>query len=103
MRDLIPYGMTLTVAVKLLERLDPCEIVAEAETRRLTQSYGTQPHFVGSSTKLTEVVARIRKKISNSNEIAVLPSIGKLYVLALISLEAAEDWQIMEIYRRATV
>jgi len=99
-RDLIPYGMTLTVAVKLLEGLDTCEIVAEAETRRLTQSYGTQPHFVGSSTKLTEVIARIKKKINNSNEIGVIPSIGKLYVLALFSLEAAEDGQIMAIYQR---
>ncbi|WP_336971420.1 hypothetical protein [Sphingobium aromaticiconvertens] len=100
-RAFIPYGVTLAAAVTFLESLDPSEIAAEVETRKFVRSCGTQVHFVGSSARLTESMSKIKEKLSNSSEFGSLPSVGKLYVVALISLEAAEDRQLMDAYHRA--
>lgn len=99
-RDFIPYGVTLAVAVTLLATLDPSDIAAEVETQKFARSCGTHVHFVGSSARLVDTVAKIKRKLRDSNEFSVPPAAGKLYVAALISFESAEDKQLLDAYRQ---
>ncbi|CAN5503972.1 hypothetical protein BH10PSE12_BH10PSE12_08590 [soil metagenome] len=97
-RDFIPYGATLAVALAFLATLDPCDIAAEFETQKFARSCGKQVHFVGASARLVDAMAEIRKKLRDSAEFATPPSVGKLYVVSLILLESAEDRQLLDAY-----
>lgn len=102
LRDFIPYGVTLAVAVSFLDRLDACDIAAELERRKFVRCLGTRPRFVGSSGQLANRVGQLRTKLKESNEFAKLPSVAMLYIVALLSLESAEDEQLIEAYHRTT-
>ena len=99
-RDFIPYGVTLSVALAILETLEACDVAAELDTQRCRHSIGDRVRFVGSSVALVETVRRIADKLVQSGEASAPPRSGVLYAAALGSLAAAEDRQIVEAVRQ---
>ncbi len=100
LRDFIPYGATFSVAVALLERMDPDDIAAELETHFCLQCAGDKTCFVGSSAELAEIMHMVCESLVQSDRFAQSPPIGKLYIVGLASFRAAEDKDLAEVYRR---
>ncbi len=99
-RDFIPYGATLSVAVALLDRLAASDIAAELETRTCQHLAGDIVRFVGGSNELGAVMQRVAKRLELSDQLGYRPPIGKLYIVGLVSFGAVEDSQLVEAYRR---
>jgi hypothetical protein len=97
-REFIPYGTTLSVAVLLLERLDADEVAAEFGTSACQASAGDQVRFVGCSTELADVMARVCERLTASDRFGQSPPIGRLYLVGLATLRAAEDKELREAY-----
>ncbi|RJG53162.1 hypothetical protein D0Z70_17230 [Sphingobium terrigena] len=100
LRDFIPYGATFSVAVALLERMDPDDIAAELETRSCLQCTGDKTCFVGSSAELAEIMQLVCERLVASDRFAQSPPVGKLYVVGLASFRTAEDKDLAQAYRR---
>jgi hypothetical protein len=96
MREFIPYGVTLSVAVAVLEMQDACEIAAELEAPRCRQCVGAGIRFVGSSYGLVDACTRIVENLIEAQEIAAPPRMARLYVAALGALTSADDQQIRQ-------
>lgn len=100
-REFIPYGMTLTVAVALLDRLGANDFAAELETVACDRLAGDLVRFVGCSTGLAEVVQRICERLAASDQLGHSPAIGRLYIVGLVAFGLAEDDELMAAYRSA--
>lgn len=99
-RDFVPYGTTLSVAVALLERLDTDDIAAELETRTCRQCAGDIVRFVGSSKELALIMRGVTERLEASEQIAGRPPIGRLYIVALVSFGSVEDVELADAYHR---
>lgn len=97
-REFIPYGTTLSVAVLLLDRMDVDEVAAELETNACQASIGVHVRFVGCSTELADIVGRICERLTASDRFGHSPPIGRLYVVGLATLHAAEDKDLRNAY-----
>ncbi|BAI99051.1 MULTISPECIES: hypothetical protein [Sphingobium] len=100
LQNFIPYGVTLMVAVAILEGQDACDVVAELEEQRLHHCIGDNIRFVGSSTALIDATKRVSDKLLNRHECPSAPQMGHLYIIALLSLASAEDRQLVEAFER---
>lgn len=98
--DLIPYGTTLFVAIALLDQLDCSELAAELESPHCAELAGDLTCFVGFPQQLAQVVDRVSRRMDASNEYSAIP-VGKLYIVGILALIAAEDGQILQAYRAA--
>ena len=98
-RDFIPYGMTLSVALTILEMQDACEVAAELETARCKHGLGSNIRFVGTSAPLVDATRRICDKLLDSDEVSSAPKNVELYAAALGCLCAAEDELIFKAFR----
>jgi hypothetical protein len=96
MREFIPYGVTLSVAVAVLEMQDACEIAAELEAPRCGQTVGPDIRYVGSTYGVVDACARIAEKLIEAQEVAAPPRMARLYAAALGTLTSADDQQIRE-------
>ncbi|WP_313802603.1 hypothetical protein [Sphingobium sp.] len=100
LQDFIPYGVTLMVAVAILECQEVCEVAAELDARRWHHCVGDNIRFVGASTALIDAARRVSDKLLMQQEISTSPQTGHLYIVALFSLAAAEDRQLVEAFGR---
>jgi hypothetical protein len=98
-RDFIPYGATLSVAVLLLDRLGVEDIAAELETRACDQLAGDIERFVGCSNELANVMRRVVERLEASEQFGCKPPIGKLYIVGLVSFKVVEDGELTDAYR----
>lgn len=96
MREFIPYGVTLSVAVSVLEMQEACEIAAELEAPRCRQCVGPGIRFVGSTYGLVDACTRIVEKLITAQEVPAAPRMARLYVAALGALTSADDQQIRQ-------
>lgn len=99
--EFIPYGLTLYVAVQLLTRCDPSDIVAELESAACAALAGKIIRFVGTSPTLMNLTEEIEARLETSEESATLPEIWKLYNVALLILQMTEDEEVIQAYRVA--
>lgn len=97
-REFIPYGTTLSVAVLLLDRMDADEVAAEFETNTCQAGIGSQVRFVGCSTELAGIMGRICERLTASERFGPSPPIGRLYIVGLATLRAAEDKDLRDAY-----
>lgn len=98
-RDFIPYGLTLSVALTVLEMQDPCEVAAELETARCKHALGNNIRFVGTSPALVDSAKRVTDKLLESCEVSSPPKNVELYAAALGCLASAEDELIFKAFR----
>lgn len=98
--DFIPYGLTLSVAVAVLEKQAPEDVIAELETLRCKRALGSQVRFVGSSPDLAEATRRIADRLLASDHIASAPRTGFIYAAALGTLISTADDEIVSVARR---
>lgn len=94
--ELIPYGATLYVAVALLSRLPPQELVGEREVLACARLSGDRTYFVGFSHVIAHLTQALREGAQHD---ATGLSVARLYMLGLLAFEGAEDREILAIYR----
>lgn len=93
--EFIPYGVTLYVAIALLERIDISILVDELTCGEWTVFAGELVHFVGTSPALSAATDRIAERLAASDLVYPLPQTWKLYIVALQCFRAAEDDEIL--------
>lgn len=102
-REFIPYGTTLHVAMRILDGCDPAEIVAELESPLCGALGGPSFRFVGTTSRLTNIVDRIASRLIESGECGGGVATWRLYNVALIMFLACEDRELQSAYRRAAL
>ncbi len=100
-RDLIPYGMTLYVAMAVFARLDTSEQSAELGSLQCARLMGRTDHFVGFSHELRSLITRILSELAKSDQVPERPKVSSLYVAGMIALAGAEDSELRRAYRQA--
>ncbi len=98
-KDFIPYGMTLAVAVTLLDRLDSAEIAAELARLPVRRIDGPHVRFVGGSARIADVARTIAARLEASGDVAAAPAIGRLHGAGLLCFESAEAAELERAYR----
>jgi len=98
--DLIPYGLTLTVAIALLESRGADEVFETLQERSFHICLGEETRFVGTTIQLTQVMARIAARLAESREFSQAPKIGQLYLAAILPAMSAEDQELLDAHRR---
>jgi hypothetical protein len=97
-RDLLPYGLTLRVAVELLASRPIEEIVGEISDEELTVFAGKEIRFVGTSPELADLTAQIIADLAASEELGKSPPTWHLFLAALSYMRSAEDRTIRRTY-----
>jgi hypothetical protein len=82
-RCLLAWGTTLHVAVAHLDTVSAEAVVASlAELPGLGLS-GSEAHFLGAPTSLSEIATRIARRVSEHPPGRALPELGQVYIVAL--------------------
>jgi hypothetical protein len=97
--DLLPYGMTLRVAVAMLERMATEELLAELDCDELATFSGANTHFVGTSPRLAVLAAAQLDRLRAAGPSGAVLQTGQLYVAALVAMRAAEARPLTPTYR----
>lgn len=99
--EFIPYGLTLYVAMQLLARCDPCDIIAELETLACAALAGNIVRFVGTSHTLSTLTDQVSARLTVGEACATAPEVWKLYNVALLLFQMAEDEEVQRAYHVA--
>jgi len=99
LREFVPYGLTLSVAVAILDRQEPWDVMAELAGARCRACMGVHIRYVGSSMNTARLVAQIGARLIANNELAAPPKAIQMYVAALLCLSSAENYEIVEAYQ----
>ena len=102
-RDLIPYGMTLYVAMALFARLDASEQSADLGSPQCARLAGRTVHFVGFSYELRSLITRILSELARSGQVPEPPKVSRLYVAGMMALAGAEEPELLRAYRQACI
>jgi hypothetical protein len=100
-REFIPYGTTLHVAISILDRCDPSEIAAELESPLCGQLGGPSYRFVGTTSRLADIVDRVGRRLIESGECGAGVATWRLYNVALIMFLTSEDRELQIAYKTA--
>ncbi|WP_454884356.1 hypothetical protein [Sphingomonas oryzagri] len=92
--EMIPYGVTLHVAMTLLARTVTGDWLDEADERIASQWKGARTCFVGSSYRIAEMTAGIAAARVADDQPPV--PVALLYLLALRCFEMATDHELMD-------
>lgn len=96
--DLLPYGLTLRVAVALLAARPIEEILGEVTDEELAAFAGKEIRFVGTSPNLAEITAQIIEDLAASGELDKIPPTWHLFIAALSFMRSSEDRSIKRVY-----
>jgi hypothetical protein len=100
LRDFIPYGETLAVAIALLEAQPPCEVAGELASTLCKQGLGDNIRFVGFSPEVAELTKRISENLLAAGETSSAPKVVSIYTAALTTMKSADDREILRAHRR---
>lgn len=103
LREFIPYGLTLSIAVAVLDRQEPCDIASEIASPRFKKCLGTNIRYVGSSMTTARIITQIADTLVESNEFAAPPKVVHMHLVAVLFLSSAEDEEIIGALRRSDV
>ena len=101
-REFIPYGMTLYVAMSIVDSSDPADIAAELESPDCEVLGGTSRRFVGATTRLAELVERTGKRLAESGQYGRPVATWRLYNAGLSLLLSLDDAELQAIYESAS-
>jgi len=96
--DLLPYGITLYVAMRLLEIGPVDEVIGDMISPELTSLGGREVRLVGTSPDLAETTKRIADRIVETESLYPPPQTWKLYLAALMGFRSSEDGRIVKTY-----
>lgn len=99
-RRFIPYGVTLTVAMLLIEALDGAELSDEISAPAVNRLTGRFEHFVGASPSLARAAAKMLDQVEVSPDGGPAITVARLLVTAIALMSASEDSEIARAYRR---
>lgn len=99
--DFIPYGMTLNVAITLLDRLDDAEVAAELASPASARMAGDIVRFVGFSPRLADLMTQIVLRMERSLEMGVRPTRARLAMAGLSCFLSADEQELALAYARA--
>lgn len=94
-REFLPYGVTLHVAVMLLERMETAELAAEVADPRCDQLAGTAVRFVGSPSQLADLTRSLMERIDTCGVPSSVAAVGRLYLAGLLVFESSEDKDVL--------
>ena len=97
--DLLPYGMTLNVAMRLLEIGPIDEMIGDMISPELLSLGGPEVKYVGTSPDLAETTKRIADRIVETDCFYPAPQIWKLYLAGLMGFRSSEDGRIVKTYQ----
>ncbi len=96
--DLLSYGATLHSAMVLLANASDEDLVAEILRAEIPTFGGTQIRYVGTSQTLSDVMATLTARISETGVVHPAPQSWKLFIAGLCSMQSAEDRDIRRAY-----
>ncbi|MBB3957108.1 hypothetical protein [Novosphingobium sediminicola] len=97
--DLLPYGMTLLVAVALLHECD-AEVQADEVLDPELERYGGRIiRYVGTTSALSGLVGAIGGNIEQTGRIYPIPPVWKLFLAALVHMESARPERLAGCWR----
>lgn len=99
-RRFIPYGLTLTVAMLLIEALDGAELSDEVHAPAVNRLAGRIEHYVGASPSLAQAAAKMLDQVEASPDGGPAMTVARLLVTAIALMSASEDSEIARAYRR---
>lgn len=97
--DFLPYGTTLFIAVDLFHRYAMDDLIAELLDPQLDRLGGRKVRHVGTSIALAGLVDDIVEAVGHSEAIHPLPQVWRLYLSALVHMQASEDIKIIRCFR----
>lgn len=100
--EFIPYGMTLYVAMNILDASDPADVAAELESPGCEELGGTSRRFVGTTSLLAEMVERTGQRLADSGQYGRPVATWRLYNAGLSLLMGLERSELQTIYRKAS-
>lgn len=92
--EMIPYGVTLHVAMSLLARAVVGDWLDEEDERIVSRWKGARTCFVGSSYRIAEMTAEIAAARAADDQPAI--PVALLYLLSLRSFEMATDRELVD-------
>ncbi len=100
-RSLIAWGTTLHVAVEHLSTLSTTEIIEQMKAHELDCLGGAEEHHVGASNRLWDVATSITERVQETSPGGRQPSLGTIYLIALIQVPKAGKSDLMSAFDRA--
>ena len=98
--DFIPYGLTLSVAIAILESRGADDVFETLQERRFHVCLGKETRFVGTTIQLTQIMTRIAARLAESREFSQATKLGHLYLTAILLATSAEDQELLDAHRR---
>jgi hypothetical protein len=95
--DFIPYGLTLSVAIAILESRGADDVFETLQERRFHVCLGEETRFVGTTIQLTQIMTRIAARLAESREFSRATKLGHAAILLAMS---AEDQELLDAHRR---
>lgn len=89
--DLLPYGMTLLVAVTLLHERDVEEQALELLEPALVRYGGRIIRYVGTSSVLSDLIRKIAEDATRMGGLLSSPPAWKMFLAALAHMESVPD------------
>ncbi|MGB3931233.1 MAG: hypothetical protein WBL20_20005 [Sphingobium sp.] len=97
--DFLPYGTTLFIAVDLLHRCASEDLIAELLDPQIDRLGGRKVRHVGTSNTLSRLVDDIVEAAGRSEAIHPSPQVWRLYLSALVHMQATEDIKVIQCFR----
>ncbi len=100
-RSLIAWGTTLHVGIEHLDALPTAEIINRLKVEELDCLCGGEEHHVGASNGLWDVATRISERVQHAAPGGRQPSLGTIYILALVQIPKADLIDLLSAFERA--
>lgn len=89
--DLLPYGMTLLVAVSLLHEQDAEVQALEIIDHNIGRNAGKIIRYVGTSSVLSGLITKVSENVCGTDKLHSPPPVWKMFLAALVHMECAGD------------
>lgn len=100
-RSLMAWGTTLHVAVEHLSTLPTDTILDQLKDADIDGLSGDEEHHVGASNGLWDIAAGIMQRLRESVSEGRSPTMGSIYIVALLQVPAGDSKSLLMAYERA--
>jgi len=100
-RSLLAWGTTLHVAIEHLNSMPTDEILDELKGQEVSWLGGGREHHVGASCQLWDIANSITERIQEDLPEARQPTLGTIYIVALLQVTKADRRALLRAFDRA--
>ncbi|MDF0490259.1 hypothetical protein PX554_19200 [Sphingomonas sp. H39-1-10] len=100
-RSLIAWGTTLHIAIEYLNSMPTDEIIDQLSGQEVSWLGGGQEHHVGASCQLWDIATGITERIREDSPEARQPTLGTIYIVALLQVTKADQEGLLRAFDRA--